>query len=211
MLNFDRLSGDSGCIELDFLEREATPEPAMKLGIRLHLAGLSLSDTVSILEKLGVERHRSTVHRWVQKADLQPTAGATPDHVAVDETMIQLDDKQYWLYAAVDPATNRLLHVRLFPTRTQALTEMFLSELREKHLLDDAVFLVDGAPWLQAACHRLGLRFQHVTHGNRNAVERVFRELKRRTNQFSNTFSHVEPRTAENWLQAFAFAWNQLI
>jgi hypothetical protein len=59
MLSFDRLSDDSGCIELDFLEREATPEPAMRLGIRLHLAGLSLSDTVSILERLGVDRHRT--------------------------------------------------------------------------------------------------------------------------------------------------------
>jgi len=49
MLSFDRLSGDSGCIELGFLEREATPEPAIKLGIRLHLAGLSLSDIVLIL------------------------------------------------------------------------------------------------------------------------------------------------------------------
>ncbi|ELZ50495.1 transposase [Halorubrum coriense DSM 10284] len=49
MLSFDRLSGDNGYIELDFLEREVTPESAMKLGIRLHLAGLSLSDTVSIL------------------------------------------------------------------------------------------------------------------------------------------------------------------
>jgi hypothetical protein len=48
MLSFDRLSGDSGCIELEFLEREATPEPAMKLGIRLHLAIISLLDTVSI-------------------------------------------------------------------------------------------------------------------------------------------------------------------
>jgi hypothetical protein len=38
MLSFDRLSSDSGCIELEFLEREATPEPVMKLGIRLHLA-----------------------------------------------------------------------------------------------------------------------------------------------------------------------------
>ena len=210
MLDLDRLSGGSGCIELEFLEREATPELAIKLGIRLHLAGLSLSNTVSILEKLGVNRHRTTVHRWVQKADLQPLDGADPDHVAVDETVIQLNDERYWLYAAVDPATNRLLHVRLFPTRTRALTEMFLSELREKHLVGDAIFLVDGAPWLQAACHRHVLRFQHVTHGNRNAVERVFRELKRRTNQFSNTFSHVEPSTAENWLQAFAFAWNQL-
>jgi hypothetical protein len=26
-----------------------------------------------------------------------------------------------------------------------------------------------------------------------------------------NTFSHAEPNTVENWLQAFAFAWNQLI
>ena len=64
MLNFDRLSGDGGCIELDFVEREATPEPAITLGIRLHLAGLSLSDTVSILKKLCVERCRSTVHNW---------------------------------------------------------------------------------------------------------------------------------------------------
>ncbi|MEZ3163925.1 IS6 family transposase [Halorubrum sp. RMP-47] len=210
MLSFDRLSGDSGCIELDFLEREATPEPAMKLGIRLHLAGLSLSDTVSVLERLGVDRHRTTVHRWIQKADLQPTGGVDPNHVAVDETVIQLNSEQYWLYAAVDPDTNRMLHVRLYSTRNSAVSSMFLSELREKHQVDDAVFLVDGAPWLHAACHRHGLRCQHVAHGNRNAVERFFREVKRRTNQFSNTFSHAEPSTAENWLQAFAFAWNQL-
>lgn len=29
---------------------------------------------------------------------------------------------------------------------------MFLEELHEKHLVDDAVFLVDGTPWLQVAC-----------------------------------------------------------
>ena len=91
---FDRLSGDSSCIELDFLEREATPKSAMKLGIRLHLAGLSLWDTVSILERMGVNRHRTTVHRWVQKADLQPADGVNPDHVALDETVIQLNSER---------------------------------------------------------------------------------------------------------------------
>ena len=170
----------------------------MKLGIRLHLAELSLSDTISVFERFGVNRCRSTIHNGVQKANLQPTEGADPEHVAVDETVIQLDDERYWLYAAVVPATNRLLHVRLCPTRTQALTEMFLSELREKHLVDDAVFLIDKAPWLQAALHRHGLRFQHETHVNRNSVERVFREVKRRTNQFANCFSHVDATTAEN-------------
>ncbi|TKX52364.1 IS6 family transposase, partial [Halorubrum sp. SP3] len=87
----------------------------------------------------------------------------------------------------------------------------FIAELREKHLVDDALFLVDSAPWLQAAPHRHGLDYRYEKHGNRNAVERVFRELKCRTNQFSNCFSHAEADTVENWLQAFAFAWNQLI
>jgi len=211
MAELDRLIGDSDFPELEFVEREATPEPAMQLGIQLHLAGLSLSDTVSVLAGLGVDRCRTTVHNWIQKADLQPAEGRSPDHVAVDETVIQINGQRFWLYAAVDPTTNRLLHVALYPTRTTAISEMFLKELCEKHLVDDAIFLVDGAPWLQAACHHLGLRFQHVTHGNRNSVERVFKELKRRTKAFATHFRHAEPETAETWLQAFAVCWNQLI
>jgi len=88
---------------------------------------------------------------------------------------------------------------------------MFLDELRENHLVKDAIFLVDGASWLQAAGHHLGPRFQHVTPGNRNSVERMFKELKRRTKAFATHFRHAEPETAETWLQAWAVYWNQLI
>jgi len=206
-----RLTGCSDWPELGFVEREATPESAMKLGVQLQLAELSLSNTVSVLASLGVERCRSTVHNWIQKADLQPTERQNPNYVAVDETVIRVNNQLYWLFAVVDPDTSRLLHVRLFPTRTSALTEMFLTELREKHLVDDAIFLVDGAPWLQAAYHRHSLRFQHVTNGNRNTVERVFKELKRRTEAFANQFRHTDPNAAETWLQAFAVCFNQLI
>ena len=128
MLEIARLSDSSDHFELGFVEREATPEPAMKFGIRFYLADLSLSNTISLLEIRGVERCRSTVHNWVQKADLQPTTGADPDHVAVDETVIQLNDERFWLYAAVDPETNRLLHVKLSPTRNRAITDIFLTE-----------------------------------------------------------------------------------
>jgi len=76
-----------------------------------------------------------------------------------------VNDQRYWLFAAVDPNSNHLLHVRLFPTRTSVLTEIFLTEFREEQLVDDVIFLVDGAPWLQAACHRHSFPFQHVTHG----------------------------------------------
>ena len=83
----------------------------MKLSIQLHLAGLSLSNTVSLLEIFGVERAQLTVHNWVHKApiyspNLVGAPGGAPDHVAVDETVIRLNDEQYWLYAAVDLETN---------------------------------------------------------------------------------------------------------
>jgi putative transposase len=95
MPKIDRLSGCSDWIDLSFVERERTPRQLMELGIRLHLAGLSLSNTVRELEKFGVERSRKAVHDWVQKADLQPATDATPNHVALDETVIQIDDHQY--------------------------------------------------------------------------------------------------------------------
>jgi putative transposase len=54
----DRLDSCLDEIELGFVEREAPPRLLMKLGIQLHFAGLSLSNTVSILEVFGVERAR---------------------------------------------------------------------------------------------------------------------------------------------------------
>ena len=157
MPEISRLSDSNDWIELDFVERQRTPEFAMRLGIQMHLAGLSLSNTISILERLGVERSRTAVHDWVHKADLRPDGGASPNHVALDETVIRLDGQQYWLYAAIDPKTNQFLHVRLFATYTTGLTEIFLSELREKHDVESALFLVDGAKHLQTALQRSGL------------------------------------------------------
>lgn len=95
MLEIVRLGICSDCIELVFPKRAATSEPAMKLIIRLHLAGLSLSNTISVLDMLGFDRCRSTAHNWVRKAELQSTDGAELGHVAVDETVIQLNDERF--------------------------------------------------------------------------------------------------------------------
>ena len=206
-----RLNGNLDEIDLEFVEREATPRFLMKLSIQLHLAGLSLSNTVSILELFGVNRARSTVHNWVHKADLQPESGQNPDHVAVDETVIRLNNEQYWLYAAVDPETNELLYTKLEQTTNKVIAYAFFAELREKHDVDDAVFLIDGSLSLNNACRRHGLDFKYEKHGNRNSVERVFREIKRRTTSFSNCFSNANAETADDWLRSFSFAWNRLI
>ncbi len=57
----------------------------------------------SALDSLGVKRSRKAVHDWVQKADLQPVSGKAPNQVAVDETVIRINDQQFWLYAAANP------------------------------------------------------------------------------------------------------------
>ena len=178
MPEIDRLSGSTDWIDLEFVQRERTPERIIEVGIQLHLAGLSLSNTKQHLEKLGVERSRTAIHNWVQKTDVQPTSNAAPDHIAVDETVVQVNDERRWLYAAVDPKTNKFLHVRLFPTRTTQLTVLFFRELQQHVQVTQATILVDDAHHLKAALSRLGLRFQMHHHGNRNAVERVFREVK---------------------------------
>ena len=81
--------------ELESVEREATPRLLMKLSVQLCLAGLSLSNTVLLLEIFGVSRARPTVHNWVHKATLQPESGRSPAHIMVDETVIRSDDEQY--------------------------------------------------------------------------------------------------------------------
>jgi transposase-like protein len=103
MPEIDRLSGSTDWIDLDFVQRERTPEQIIEVGIQLHLAGLSLSNTKQYLEKLGVERSRTAIHNWVQRADVQPTGDAAPDHIAVDKTVIQVNDERHWLYASSIP------------------------------------------------------------------------------------------------------------
>ena len=132
MAEISRLSGHRDWIDLDFVERERTPESAMALGIQSHVAGLSLSNTVELLEDLGVQHSRKAVHDWVQKADLQPEPRKSPNQIALDETVIRINNQQFWLYAAADPQSNELLHVRLFATTTTTLTEIFSARTSPK-------------------------------------------------------------------------------
>ena len=94
-----------------------------------------------------------------QKADVQLTSNAAPDHIVVNKAVIQVNNERRWLYAAVDPETNKFLHVRLFPAKTTQLTVLFLRELQQRVSVTQATILVDNAHHLKAALSRLGLRF----------------------------------------------------
>jgi transposase-like protein len=88
--------------------------------------------------------------------------------------MIRLHSQKFWLYGAVDPYTNEILHVSLYPTANKQTTRWFLSELRRRQQLDTLEFLVDNADYLGSVPAEDGYRLQEIRHGNRNTIERVF-------------------------------------
>ena len=102
MLDLERLSECITWIDLSFVERKRTPEWVIQVGIRCHLAGMSLWDASQFLDELGVKRSHVAVHEWVHKVDLQPISTVTADQLAVDEKMIRLHGQDHWLYGAVD-------------------------------------------------------------------------------------------------------------
>jgi transposase-like protein len=61
--------------------------------------------------------------------------------------------------------------------------------LHKSFALVNAVFLIDGSHSLKDACRRHSLDFRYERHGNRNSVERIFREAKRRTTSFQTVLA----------------------
>jgi len=208
MAEIERLSQSIAWIDLSFVERQRTLKWAVQVGIRCHVVGMSLRNASQFLDELGVERSHVALHDWVHKADLQPISTVTADQLAVDEKMIRLDGQEFWLYGVVDPQTNEILHVSLFPTATKQTTRWFLTELHRRSQLAGVEFLVDDADYLGTVLAEDGYRFQPLTHGNRNAIERIFWEVERRTSLFENIFNPVELETAQDWLEAAAVYHN---
>ena len=61
----------------------------------------------------------------------------------------------------VDTEINKLLHTKLELTTNKVIAQSFFTELREKHDVDDAVFLIDGSLSLKNACSRHSLDFRY--------------------------------------------------
>ena len=169
---------------------------------------MSTRDASQLPEELGVDHSHVAIHNWVHKADLQPISTVSADQLAIDEKVIRVNGDDYWLYGAVDPETNKILQSRLSPTATKQIMQWFLAELHRRYQLNDVEFLVDYADYLVAVLDDDGYQFQMTTHGNQNAIERVFWEIERRTSSFANIFNYVESRIAESWLQALAVRHN---
>jgi hypothetical protein len=118
---------------------------------------------------------------WKEKfaVNWQVWVGALPERIVVDETLVKVGGRKCWIFAAIDPATRRVLYLRAFRERGLWQTCQFFQELRRLYGRWAAEAIVDGGPWYQGALWRLGrTKRVRMVDGIRNYVERFFRELK---------------------------------
>ncbi len=135
----------SYAVEFDELGSVSGRRTLAGVAVRLHATGCSLCEATTILAELGVERSHGAVWNWVHRlADSVPDPPrAKPSRVVVDETAVKINGEWSWLYAAINLDTKLTLDAQLFGRHGTDPAAVFLHELREKHDLFEAVFLVD--------------------------------------------------------------------
>lgn len=180
----------------------------IRLACTAHAAAASLAECRDLCERFGVSRTRAAIQHWYQSYAeyYDQDFTAEPDRVAVDEKQIQFEKEQTaWLYTAIDVDSKVVLHARLSEHRGRDPAETFLDELKEKHRVADAAFLVDGMGYLTALA-RTDLNGQ-LDYSERNIVEKLFQTYIMRISRFHETWNGSQA-SAERWLTAYTAYYN---
>jgi len=181
--------------------------PLEKLySVILFIAGLSLRD---ISERFCLTfASRESVRIWAHRSSsLFKPSKRVRRLVAVDETVLKINGQTCYLWAAIDVDTNEILAVyasrgRGLPNAIKFL-KMVLRSCDGKPIV-----VVDRGPWYRWALDRLGMTYFHETFGNRNKIERWFRELKNRTKRFYNNVNSKTLKSIEELVTAIAIMHN---
>jgi transposase-like protein len=181
--------------------------PLEKLcSVILFIAGLSLRD---VSERFCLTfASRESVRIWAHRSSsLFKPSKRVRRLVAVDETVLKINGRICYLWAAIDFDTNEILAVyasrgRGIPNAIKFL-KMVLRSCDGKPIV-----VVDRGPWYRWALERLGITYFHETFGNRNKIERWFRELKNRTKRFHNNVNSKTLKSIEEIATAVAIVHN---
>ena len=158
-----------------------------------------------------IDASHVSVFRWVHA--LRGVVSRVPRRerrvVAMDETKLKIRGRRVFVWAAVDTDTRELLAVYASYYRSHINTLVFLRRVLET-CTNRPVVLVDGGPWYPWPLDRYGLKWLHITFGERNAIERLFRTMKERTKRFYNNLPSERLDNLESFLKVFMLWYNRL-
>ena len=157
-------------------------------------------------------KRRSDVYnwKWVQKysglADrLNAVNRRAVKKIFVDETLLQIDGQDYWLWIAYEPNLDVCLILHLSRERTIFVCYQFFKQLLNRY--GSKPIFTDGAQWYKDACR--WLRLDHRVYGTelKNVMERFIQHIKDRTECFDDHFpcrkENCNRQHVWNWLKLF--------
>jgi putative transposase len=198
------------------LGAKRTPAWAVALALLVYPAGLSLRKTASLLARHGVAIAHTTVWYWIQTlaGKLVICTGPLPRRIVVDETWVKVGGRDCWIYAAIDPDTQRIMYVEPCFERDGWTTKEFFLHLYEVYGSWPDEVLTDGGTWYDVGLSflpRLRSGWRVIRGGQRNAIEGWFGEfLKRRVKDFDKYFPSWDRqlRSVRNWLRVYCWWYN---
>ena len=145
--------------------------PLEKLcSVILFVAGLSLRD---VSERFCLTfASRESVRIWVHRSSssFKPSKRAKR-LVAVDETVLKINGRICYLWAAIDVDTNKIL--ALYASRGRGIPNAIkFLKMVLRSCDGKPIVVVDRGPWYIWALERLGMTYFHETFGNRNKIDR---------------------------------------
>ena len=189
--------------------RERKPNQLRAMGIALLYYGLSCRQTAEVLSFFDEASHEAA-RQWYHRAQelLSAPQKRRRSMIAIDETKIKIEGRWYFLWAAVDTENRELLGVALTPTRDGHDASSFIQRVLQT-CTNTPTVLVDGGPWYPGALCRLGVPWERVTFGKRNAVEQWFSVFKQRVKRFYRRWPHnARVETTESWCETYVALYN---
>jgi putative transposase len=128
-----------------------------------------------------VERSHVAIHDWYHRlAHLFEPDRDRRSAVAVDETKLEIEDEEVYVWAAVDVETFEVLHVEVSPGRSSLDALLFLKEVL-RYCRGQPVVLADRGEWYDRSLDLLECEAKRETWGDRSLIEAWFGVLKFRT------------------------------
>ena len=187
--------------------RNRTDPAIIKYGLYLYYSSRSLRLAAKSLEVVKKRSHVA-IWKWLQQysgcADRYRTDRRLVRAIFVDETLLQIDGQDYWLWIAYEPAINSCLMMHLSRERTLFVCYSFFKQLQNRY--GKRPIFTDGAAWYVQACN--WLRLKHYVYGIelKNLMERFIEYIKDRTECFDDYF----PCHKQNCNRAHVWNWLKL-
>ncbi len=114
-----------------------------------------------------------------------------------------------YLFAATDIERNKVIHLKVYPTRNALTAYSFLREVLRMCEVEELI--LGKGPWYRDALNRLGVKFRHESFGERSLVESVFSSFKQRARIFFCSITvnfRIREKKFERWRKALE-CWNR--